>query len=603
MTDFAEMVLMQSPNHHNPFPQNPLPGQIQPSSSPQAYQSLLGNAHLIQEGLQIALLAKQTPPIARQTAADVTAQASSLSTILAGPNYHHQSAGYLHDSNSARVTNAHTLWPGGAAPFEDATGASPLPPGDSLPMIGIWDEGGVSPSGNPGLVGRLFEGNTTSELQSEFRSLNATHTVGVANVLALQDQGDGLQGLAWESRLKIFSDRDDFREMAAEAIHDPGTGKTGMSFSNHSYSPGAAWEYDSGSETHQWWGPLTAGPNDEDPEFGAYTLRTRLIDSVTYHSQTYLPVFTSGNAANGGAPVRLGDPGYSYTAVQITPDPKDPLLEIRTEFPNQTATHPGNAGPPVSGAPTPEDVNPPFEQDLPSIGTGIGLGLDTVKSTGVAKNNLTVGAIYTGQDGTDLVAETIGLSHFSSRGPIDDGRVKPDIMAASTFEPLPPSAINWGGTSSAAPAIVGILALLQEINADRNGPRFLASTWKALILNTTIDATDLSFLKEQLITGSSTEYELVRVTSHLGIAPQIPGAIDNPPLLIGPDYFFGWGLADAQAAAQLLVKNLRSQSGAAHLCEHTLFDTSNDTDDSNNLTVEIPFEHDGEATEIRAMLC
>jgi hypothetical protein len=73
--------------------------------------------------------------------------------------------------------------------------------------------------------------------------------------------------------------------------------------------------------------------------------------------------------------------------------------------------------------------------------------------------------------------------------------------------------------------------------------------------------------------------------------------------LIGPDYFFGWGLVDAEAAADLLIKDLRSGSGAAHLQEHYLCDLSNDSLDSNNVEIEIPIEHDGTSTEIRVMIC
>jgi hypothetical protein len=115
-----------------------------------------------------------------------------------------------------------------------------------------------------------------------------------------------------------------------------------------------------------------------------------------------------------------------------------------------------------------------------------------------------------------------------------------------------------------------------------------------------MDCTDLSYLLEE---DPGTGPVVSRVTNYFGIKPQVAGAPDNPPLLVGPDYFFGWGLVDAEAAASLLVENLRSGSGAAHLCEHTLYDPSDDAVDGNNLTVEIPFEWDGESSEIRAMLC
>lgn len=593
------MILMQSPSSADQLPTNqPTPqGQSAPSFQPDWLQ----RATLIQEGLQNTLTAKEASPIIRQTAADVTASSSALSNILSGPDYVDQSAGYVFDSHSARITRADSLWPGGSAIFEDATGANPLPPATQLPKIGIWDQGGVALN-RQGFQGRISYG-PNQLLENE-----APHTILVAEFIAREDQDlndptrhQNLQGLAWESSLEIYTSSLDYPEMIDAAIHDPANNKIGMTFSNHSYSPGAGWE-----EPFTWWGPIRLSENEEDPEFGSYTLNSRYIDSITYHAQTYLPVFSSSNSANNGG----SSPGETYTAVQVIQDPNNPLLYTQQRIPNQTAPRAGTAGtpiydlnsPPDPDKPTPEEVNPAFENDE-DIGKGIGPGLDTIKSTGVAKNNLTVGAIYTGQYETNPSSETVGLSHFSSRGPIDDGRVKPDLVAPSTFEPLKPSSLTFGNTSSAAPAVTGALALLQEINADSNGPRYLASTWKALVLNTAMDCQDLSYLIEELKPDSSTEYEINRVTNYFGIKPQRPGANDNDPLLVGPDYFFGWGLVDAEAAAQLLVKNLRSESGTAHLCEHTLHDPSNDDNPDNNLTIEIPFAHDGVSPSIRAMLC
>lgn len=249
----------------------------------------------------------------------------------------------------------------------------------------------------------------------------------------------------------------------------------------------------------------------------------------------------------------------------------------------------------ILGAPTPQSVYSPLETD-DDIGSGIGLGLDTIKSTGVAKNNLTVGAVYTDHTGLNLDSQDIALSHFSSRGPIDDGRVKPDIMGPSTFEPIMDGDTYFGATSYAAPAVTGVLALLQEFNVDGGGPTLSASSWKALLLNTATDGTNLKYLVEESDENSPTRYQVVRRASHLG-------ADADAANLIGPDYFFGWGLVNARAAAELLVKNLRSESGAAHISEYLLEDQSNSTTTADNVVIEIPFEHDGDSTEMRIMIC
>ena len=72
-----------------------------------------------------------------------------------------------------------------------------------------------------------------------------------------------------------------------------------------------------------------------------------------------------------------------------------------------------------------------------------------------AKNVLTVGA--TGRDGS--------VADFSSRGPVQDGRTKPEIMADGlwTISTIPDDGYYvQRGTSMAAPAVTGGLALLYE---------------------------------------------------------------------------------------------------------------------------------------------
>lgn len=74
-----------------------------------------------------------------------------------------------------------------------------------------------------------------------------------------------------------------------------------MLFSNHAYSPGAGWEtYGGAFQYIRWLGPrYLAG---EDPEFGAYTWRSKRIDSIIYEAQTYLPIFSAENDANDQRP-------------------------------------------------------------------------------------------------------------------------------------------------------------------------------------------------------------------------------------------------------------------------------------------------------------
>ncbi|MEX2513144.1 MAG: S8 family serine peptidase [Cyclobacteriaceae bacterium] len=152
---------------------------------------------------------------------------------------------------------------------------------------------------------------------------------------------------------------------------------------------------------------------------------------------------------------------------------------------------------------------------------------DSIGPEGVAKNNITVGAVgrvtnYTGPG-------DVQMSAFSSWGPVDDGRIKPDLvgMGVNVFSS---SIVNDGegdgyatlsGTSMASPNVTGSLLLLQELFHIRNGGRYMRSaTLKALSIHTAKEA---------------------------GLNP-------------GPDYMFGWGLLDAEASANMIIEEDGSSS-------------------------------------------
>jgi subtilisin family serine protease len=147
-----------------------------------------------------------------------------------------------------------------------------------------------------------------------------------------------------------------------------------------------------------------------------------------------------------------------------------------------------------------------------------GSGYDCIADKSTAKNILTVGAVsktlnYTGPN-------SVAMSSFSCWGPTDDGRIKPDLVAAgvnllSTFGG--PSNNNYGtlsGTSMATPNVTGSLVLLQELNKNLNSGKLMkAATLKALAIHSAKEA---------------------------GPSP-------------GPDYRFGWGLLDVEAGTKLLL--------------------------------------------------
>ncbi|MDH7504159.1 MAG: S8 family serine peptidase, partial [Verrucomicrobiota bacterium] len=148
----------------------------------------------------------------------------------------------------------------------------------------------------------------------------------------------------------------------------------------------------------------------------------------------------------------------------------------------------------------------------------------TMNGWGGAKNVLTVGAV------NDLVggytnAAGVALASFSSFGPMDDGRLKPDVVAngvnvittadasdASYFYPNGPN-----GTSFAAPSVTGSIDLLAERYGQLhpNARRLQGATLKALVIHTA----------------------------------------DECGPALGPDYAFGWGLMNTRTAADLLGLN------------------------------------------------
>lgn len=163
-----------------------------------------------------------------------------------------------------------------------------------------------------------------------------------------------------------------------------------------------------------------------------------------------------------------------------------------------------------------------------------GLAPDIDKLTGDknAKNNLVIANanpsfdLFTGE----LI---LNINSSSSQGPTDDLRIKPDVAGDGTglFSPTPGGGYStFSGTSMAAPNVSGTLVLLQQYYNQLHGGFMDASTLKGLACHTAKD----------------------------------------DPTNPGPDPYFGWGMLDAEKAAETITS---ANTGGAIIQELTLNNT------------------------------
>ncbi|NDG73284.1 MAG: hypothetical protein EBY32_18670, partial [Proteobacteria bacterium] len=186
-------------------------------------------------------------------------------------------------------------------------------------------------------------------------------------------------------------------------------------------------------------------------------------------------------------------------------------------------------------------------------------GYQSITFNGLAKNILTIGAADDAVTGPDRDTSKGTIAYFSSLGPCDDGRIKPDVVAngVNLYSSISTSDTaydgTYSGTSMATPNAVGSAVLLEQLyQREFPGTRPRASMLKALIIHTADD-------------------------------------VGNP----GPDYKYGWGYMNVKAAADVILAH-KASLAAPKMIEGTL--------NNSTKTLTQTFQWDG-TSPIRATLC
>ena len=325
--------------------------------------------------------------------------------------------------------------------------------------IAIWDEAKPRPT-HVELTGRVIQKDNANTISD--------HSTHVSGTMIASGVNPAAKGMAYgEQQLLAYDFNNHLSEMLTESPN--------LLISNHSYGTIAGWNFNTDVTPNRWefWG--NAG-DTVDYKFGYYSTEAQVWDSIAYNAPFYLIVKSAGNNRDVNGPA-VGQPYWRYNSSGIM----------------------------VSSGNRPAGIS---SND----------GYDIIPTYGVSKNILTVGAVNPIPSGYTQPSDVV-LASFSSWGPTDDGRIKPDVVAdginvLSCVGTSDNAYAIFSGTSMSSPAAAGSSLLLQEYYAKLHAGSFMRSaTLRGLIIHTADEA---------------------------GPSP-------------GPDFQFGWGLINIQKAASVIT--------------------------------------------------
>ena len=385
--------------------------------------------------------------------------------------------------------------------------------------VGVWDVNGI-------LATHQEFGSRVRIMDRAFPPRNhATHVAGTIGAAGINPYALGMAPVV---KIDYYDFPSDAQEMAQRGASFAGE-QDRIFVSNHSYGPASGWEYTdiAGAWGWHWLAHIWNGPHSTADLFGQYDWVAHQWDEIAYGAPYYLIFISAGNHRNDN------------------PAPQEPVYYLSGHLRNWR--------------------NIPYSTQTCPLGDGVVKeGYDTIASKAVAKNVMTVGSV------SDAINRNRGrnlsnarMSRFSSWGPADDGRIKPDIVANgdNLFSPIAgsnssysdQSPFPWSGTSMSSPNACGsAILLVQYYNELFDGQSMRSSTLKGLILHTTDD-------------------------------------LGHP----GPDYSYGWGLMNTEAAAALIKQHHESPE-ANQIVEEKL--------DAQHHTYSFTIQPDG-AGPIRVTLC